>query len=302
MFFVFFPSYMGAMEPGKEEGLGGERRAGHRPLPQGEGCQGPGQAARPRGRAKAGGGEGLPHRKGRVPTPAVRLPQRGGWGGPGRRRQRQPTSRLREDEAFSFLLFLPSLAPAAGVRGRRPRRGQSPSRPRPAPASISSGSSGGSSGGGGSSNSNNLPSPCWKEATSGPRAHRCEARGSGGCSQAGRAGGRRGVGSPSARPVAELQVEQTHGRQRRGSGEPRRAVPAPGADPSAPPVRRAWPSAGLRRGLPGLCKHLPSSQLPAALGRWMNASPQCFHGAISARVPSPIAFIRCYFPVLSAKH
>lgn len=55
---------MSAIKPGEEEeGWGGEGRAGHRPLPPGEGCEGPGQAARPRGRAEAGAGEGLPRRE-----------------------------------------------------------------------------------------------------------------------------------------------------------------------------------------------------------------------------------------------
>lgn len=78
--------------------------------------------------------------------------------GPGGTDSQPP--RLREDGAFSSLLLPPPMRVCAdGAR-------QSPSRPRPAPASISTGGGG---------RSNNLPSPCWKEATSGPQPEREEA-------------------------------------------------------------------------------------------------------------------------------
>ncbi|XP_037985044.1 class E basic helix-loop-helix protein 22-like [Motacilla alba alba] len=71
---------------------------------------------------------------------------------------------------------------------------QSPSRPRPAPASISTGGGG---------RSNNLPSPCWKEATSGPQPEREEAaavsREAGRAEGSGRAGGSRLLPAPRPR-------------------------------------------------------------------------------------------------------
>lgn len=124
------------------------------------------RAVRGRGRGRA------PRRKGRgVPTPA-RRGGRLGWA----RAATNPRGGGRTKPA-----------PRCPLRHPRPvaLRAQSPRRPRPAPASISSGGSDRGSG-----CSNNLPSPCWKEATSGPRPHGCRAGGSSGGAPTPGAGGR----------------------------------------------------------------------------------------------------------------
>lgn len=147
-------------------------RAGHRPLPPG---------ALPG--AAAAAGEGLPRR---VSRHTLGGSPGGGWGGPGRRRQPTPAAEGRR----SFLLPSPPAPMRVCADGAR----QSPSRPRPAPASISTGGGG---------RSNNLPSPCWKEATSGPQPEREEAaavsREAGRAEGSGRAGGTRLLPAPRQR-------------------------------------------------------------------------------------------------------
>lgn len=151
-------------------GWRGEVRAGHRPLPPGAL---PGTAA--------GAGEGPPRRASRHPLGGS--PGEAGVG-PGGADSQLP--RLRENEAFSSLLLPPPMRVCAdGAR-------QSPSRPRPAPASISTGGGG---------RSNNLPSPCWKEATSGPEREEAAAvsREAGRAEGSGRAGGTRLLPAPRPR-------------------------------------------------------------------------------------------------------
>lgn len=178
--FRLLPFIHGRDRAGGGQGWGGQRE-------RGAGRSRRRRTARSRGRGRAA------RKKGRgVPTPA-RRGGRLGWA----RAAANPRGGGRTKPA-----------PLWPLRHPRPVavRAQSPRRPRPAPASISSDGSGGGSG-----CSDNLPSPCWKEATSEPRPHGSRAGGSGGSGGRGRAGG--GERSASARPVDALQVERSRGRR-----------------------------------------------------------------------------------------
>lgn len=198
--------------------------------------------------------------------------------GPGGADSQPP--RLREDEALSSLLLPPLMRVCAdGAR-------QSPSRPRSAPASISTGGGG---------RSNNLPSPCWKEATSGPQPEREEAaavsREAGRAEGNGRAGGTRILPAPRPRyrwsgaaggsgerrtemAAATWELAEEEEGQGFPSGPP--ALGGGGGDGGggrlprdAPPAPEGWASRGLGKGaflgeeLPSFHgRHLPLRETP----------------------------------------